>query len=203
MNKQIFIITTILFSIIGCTPYISNISLNNNNLSLHTSKDRFFSTSSTVIGKKSINFVSLYVRKYILKLQNNEIITYENAQTDFSYEFEPTIHRIIKIVFEAQDMIPVYGENHTYAYQILLKNGKILNLIGYQSDSQNLKLVYGMSTKTFNDMLHALNPNARNAQYNQALKITSPNNAILSKWNDQKVHFVPLVVPLPRLMGPF
>ena len=203
MIKNTIFSIFILLNIIACVPQNSYISFNNNHISISSSKEYFFNISANILEQKSINFASMYLRQYILKLPNSEIITYEYAKTDFSYEFEPNIHRIIKTVFEAKGLIPIYGENHIYAYQIILSNGSLLNLIGYQSDSQNLKLVYGMSTHTFNKMIHSLNPNAPKAKYTHVNQIKSIKNAIFSKWDDRKVHFVPLVVPLPRLMGPF
>jgi hypothetical protein len=161
------------------------------------------SLSGEVIHKKLTNFVSLGLYQYLIKLKNGEMVVYEDARTDLSYEFEPSIHRIIQIVFDAKYLVPIYGEGHLYAYQVVMPNDRVLNLIGYQSDTQDLKLVYGMSTKTFNSMIHALNPNAKGATYTQVLKVGNQNNPFISKWDDMKVHFVPLVVPYGKFMAPF
>jgi hypothetical protein len=50
-------------------------------------------------------------------------------------------------------------------------------------------------------MLKQLDPDAKGAYYKQVITLQDERHAIFSKWDTQKVHFVPLVVPLPRLMG--
>jgi len=125
---------------------------------------------------------------------------YEDARTDLSYEFEPPITRSIKIIFEAKSIIMVYGKSHLYAYQLILKNGKILNVVAQQGDTQQLKFVYGLSTSQLNQMLKQLDPDAASAYYKQVIRLQDEGHAILSKWDVQKVHFVPLVVPLARMM---
>jgi len=180
-------------SLMGYTQNILSMQVNNNKVILHTK----------VVNKKLTNFVSLGLYQYTMLLANKELIVYENARTDISYEFEPSIHRIIKIVFDAKALISIYGEAHLYAYQVVLANNYILNLIAYQGDTQHLQMIYGMSTKTFNQMIHSLNPNTKIATYNSAITINKLKNPYISKWNDNKVHFVPLVVPLARFMGPF
>jgi hypothetical protein len=126
---------------------------------------------------------------------------YEDARTDMLYEFEPGIMRSIKIIFEAKGMIKVYAKSNLYAYQLILKDGKILNIVAQQADTQQLRFVYGLSTAQLNKILKQLDPDARGAYYKQVIRLQDEGHAILSKWDVQKVHFVPLVVPLARMMG--
>jgi hypothetical protein len=83
----------------------------------------------------------------------------------------------------------------------LLPHGKILNVIAQQEFSQRLKILYGRQREQFDSILNALGPEAKPAYYRDVMTINVPQNAIQSKWNVQKVHFYPLVSPLPRMVA--
>jgi len=200
--KKIISFFTIFLLLTGCVNKPSYMGYKNQMLYMQVASNRL-ALSGHILDKKLNNFVSLGLYQYLIKLKNGETVVYEHGQTDMAYEFEPSIHRIVKIVFDASYLVPIYGEGHLYAYQVVMPNDSVLNLIAYQSDTQDLKMVYGMSTKTFNHMIHSLNPNAKGASYTQVIRISHQKNPYISKWNDMKVHFVPLVVPLARFMMPF
>jgi len=196
--KKIISFFTIFLLLTGCVNTPSYMGYKNQTLYMQAANNHL-ALSGQILNKKLNNFVSLGLYQYLIKLKNGETVVYEHGQTDMAYEFEPSIHRIVKIVFDAKYLVPIYGEGHLYAYQVVMPNDSVLNLIAYQSNTQDLKMVYGMSTKTFNQMIHSLNPNADSAKYTQVIKA----HRYISNWTDMKVHFVPLVVPLARFMMPF
>jgi len=199
--KKLFTITTLLLLLTACGG-LSYIGYDHSQLLLQLDKNRLL-LPGKFIGEKRDNFSSLYLSRKLIRLNDGTLVVYEDAQTDLSYEFEPTITRSVKIVFEAVSIATVYARNNLFAYQLLLKNGKLLNVIAQQSDTQELRLVYGMGTLHLNKMLKELDPDALAAPYRQAIQLKDPSTALLSRWDVQKVHFVPLVVPIGRFMGPF
>ncbi len=192
---------TILFLLNACGG-MSYIGYKDRQLVLQLDQNRLL-LHGEVIGQKRDNFSSLFLNRELIRLDNGSLVIYENAQTDLSYEFEPMITRTVKIIFEAKSVATIYTRNNLFAYQVLLKNKRILNVIAQQSATQDLRLVYGMSTKEFNKMMKQLDPDAPGAYYQQALRLSDPKQALLTKWDVQKVHLVPLVVPVGRFMGPF
>jgi len=148
-----------------------------------------------LIAKYNENFSTLFIDRKILQVPQGNLIVYEHARTDLQYEFEPSLQRIIWIVFDARQIIPVYIGSQLSAYQIALPNGQWLNILAQQSDTQELYFIYGMSTNQFNTMLQKIDPNAPFAPYKHVLKLHKKQEAIQSRWTMQKVHFVPLVVP--------
>jgi len=181
----------------GCG--MSNLSYDNRQLTVQVEKV-YLQMDGTLLSERRDNFSSLFLSQKVLRLNEGNLVVYEDARTDLSYEFEPPITRSIKIIFEAKSIIMVYGKSHLYAYQLILKNGKILNVVAQQGDTQQLKFVYGLSTSQLNQMLKQLDPDAASAYYKQVIRLQDEGHAILSKWDVQKVHFVPLVVPLARMM---
>ena len=200
MGKIIRLVFTaiVAFMISGCG--ISNLNYNNKQLTVQVEKE-YLQMDGTLLNERKNNFSSLFLSQKVLRLNKGNLVVYEDASTDLNYEFEPSITRSIKIIFEAKNVIMVYAKSHLYAYQLILKDGRILNVIAQQDDSQRLRFVYGMSTTQLNRMLKQLDPDAEGAYYKQVITLQDTRYAILSKWDTQKVHFVPLVVPLRRFMG--
>jgi len=190
---------TVTLMISGC-GIPSNLTYNNKQLTIQVEKE-YLQLDGTLVNERRDNFNSLFLSQKVLRLKEGNLVVYEDARTDLDYEFEPPIMHSIKIIFEAKSVIMVYGKGHLYAYQLILKDGRLLNIIAQQGDTQQLKFVYGMSTSQLNKMLKQLDPDARGAYYKQVIQLHDDRNAILSKWNVQKVHFVPLVVPLAKMMG--
>ena len=200
MYKRFLTAFSILLIVNGCGGF-SYIGYYQDKFVLQSGQNQL-TLDGRLMKEKRDNFVSLFLKQDIIRMKDGELVVYEDARTDLDYEFEPMLRRIVKIVFEANRIIPVYGGNHLFAYQILFNNGKILNLIAQQSTTQHIKLFYGMSTPKLNRMLKVLDSSARGAYYRkQVIHLTDPYHAIMSKWDVRKVHFVPLVVPLSRFMG--
>lgn len=189
-------IVTLMISSCG----MSNLSYNNKQLTVQVEK-AYLQMDGTLLSERRDNFSSLFLSQKVLRLNEGNLVVYEDARTDMSYEFEPQITRSIKIIFEAKNVIMVYGKSHLYAYQLILKDGKTLNIVAQQGDTQQLKFLYGLSTAQLNKMLKQLDPDAGGDYYKQVIRLQDEGHAILSKWDVQKVHFVPLVVPLARMMG--
>jgi hypothetical protein len=200
MLKRFLAIGSILFLLSGCGGF-SHVGYYQNRFVLQAGQNQL-ALDGQLLRERRDNFTSLFLKQDIIRLKEGGVVVYEDVRTDLDYEFEPMITRIVKIVFEANRIIPVYGGNHLFAYQILFSNGKMLNVIAQQSTTQHLKLLYGMSTPELNKILKALDPSARGAYYSkQVIQLTDPEHAIMSKWDVKKIHFVPLVVPLSRFMG--
>lgn len=180
----------------------SGIGYQNGYLYFHL-EDVLVEIKSSPIAQKRTNFKSLFLDQTVLSTKEGNLLVYENARTDLSYEFDPTLMRIINVIFETRKKIPVYIKAHLHAYQIVLPNGQLLNLIAQQDNTQHIKLLYGMSTAQLNNILKKLDPAASQAHYNRVLSLKNHRHAIMTKWDDMKVHFYPLVVPLPRLMTGF
>lgn len=197
MIKLLFTSTVILI-LSGCAT--SNLTYKNHQIVLQVDKSSLH-VEGTFLKQHKDNFSSLYLTQKVLQLKEGNLVVYEEARTDMLYEFEPSIIRSIQIIFEAKGMVKVYGKSHLYAYQLIMKDGSILNMIAEQSDSQDLSFVYGMSTTQLNKILKGLDPDANPAYYKKVILLKDTSHAILSKWDVKKVHFVPLVVPLPRFSG--
>ena len=190
MYKKVFLLTAIIF-LNACST--SQVNFQNDQLMIQSGGNSTF-YDGQLIAKYNENFSTLFIDQKILQLPQGNLIVYEYAHTDLQYEFEPGLPRIMQIVFDARQSIPVYIGSQLSAYQIALPNGQWLNILAQQSNTQDIYFIYGMSTAQFNKMLKKIDPNAPLAPH-QVMQLNHRQKAIQSRWTMQKVHFVPLVVP--------
>jgi hypothetical protein len=181
----------------GCSNP-SKLSYKNEQLQLQV-KDAHLQLHGTQLKQQRENFSTLFLTQDLLRLDDGSIVMYENAQTDMQYQFDPTTTRSIGIIFDARSVNKVYENSLLFAYQVVLKDNRVLNMIVSQGYDQELIMVYGMSTSKLNSMLRELDPNAPSAYYKHSINLNNEKNPLMSRWTTYKIHIVPLVVPLRRI----
>lgn len=165
------------------------IKVNDSNLQLH----------GTQLKQQRENFSTLFLTQDLLRLDDGSMVMYEYAKTDLQYQFDPTTTRSIGIIFDARSVHKVYENSLLFAYQVILQDNRVLNIIVSQGYDQELIMVYGMSTSKLNSMLKALDPNASSAPYQHSITLNNESNPLMSRWTTYKIHMIPLVVPLRRI----
>ena len=193
MYKKIFLSVLTLLVVNACTS--SDIQYQPDKLTLQVANNSVL-LDATMVQKKEAYFKTLTIDQKILKLDDGNLVVYEDANTDISYEFAPSTTHIIRSIFDTRAIYKVYAKSNMYAFQVTLANGEILNILAQQSESQSLSYVYGMNTKQFNTMLKQLDQSARLAPYTNVLTLHDAKHAILTRWTVMKVDFLPLVKPV-------
>jgi len=176
----------------------SNISYKNEQLSLQIN-DSHLQIHGTQLKQHRENFSTLFLTQNLLRLDDGSMVMYEEAQTDMQYQFDPTTPRSIGIIFDAKRVVKVYYKALVYAFQVILKDNRVLNVLATQGYDQKLQIVYGMSTKKLNSMLKNLDPDAQPVEYKNVINLSHEPTPFISQWTTWKVHFVPLVIPLRRI----
>ncbi len=192
MFKKLSLTLTAIFIINGCTS--SNIEYQPNSLIFQVEENHVL-LDTILVQKEREYFRTLIVDQKILKLKSGNFVVYEDAHTDISYEFSPATIHIIRSVFDARSVLRVYAKNNMYAFQVILLNGQILNVLAQQDESQRLRFVYGMSTNQLNRMLKHLDATARLAPYKNVITLHHQKQSLLTRWTTMKVDFLPLVKP--------
>lgn len=198
MKKIIKLLLPTLFILIvgGCAT--STLSYNNENINVRIN-DASLQVHGVKLEEKNENFSTLFLTQNLLRLDDGSLVAYEEAETDMQYQFDPTTPRSIGIIFDAKRVIKVHYNAFVYAFQVILKENRVLNVLAAQGYDQELQMVYGMSTKKLNAMLQELGQNAQPAYYKNVINLKNEPNPFISKWDMRKVHLVPLVVPLRRI----
>lgn len=196
-NIKKFALFTLLLLLTACsTPAILN--YDNANLNLQVEEKRI-QVASTQIKSNKENFSILFLAQKLLRLDDGSLVMFEEAETDMQYMFDPPTTRTISVVFDAINVVKVYEKDFIYAYQLVLKDHRVLNIIVSQGYDQELQMVYGMSSKQFVKTLNRLNANINALPYKNAIELKNEPNPLLSRWTTWKVNFYPLVIPLRRL----
>ncbi len=176
----------------------SNISYNNEQLSLQIN-DSHLQIHGIQLKQHRENFSTLFLTQKLLRLDDGNMVMYEEAQTDMQYQFDLPTTRSIGIIFDAKRVVKVYYNALIYAFQVVLKDNRVLNVLATQGYDQKLQMVYGMSTEKLNSMLKDLDPDALPVDYKNVINLRNEPTPFMSQWTTWKVHFVPLVVPLRRI----
>ncbi|BAF71630.1 hypothetical protein [Sulfurovum sp. NBC37-1] len=148
-----------------------------------------------LMAKKNLNFRTLFLSQKVLQTKEGNFIVYEDAQTDINYEFQFSLIYITRVVFDAGRIRLLYSSPKMQIFQLQLPNGKILNVLAQQSQSQEIKYMYGMSAKQLDHILKTLQAKVLYKPYRDVLQLRNTFNAIRSRWTERKIDFVPLVVP--------
>lgn len=193
MFKKLSLVATAIFIISGCGS--SDIQYQPDTLTFKVEENRLL-LDATLLQEKREYFRTLVIDQKVLKLKAGNLLVYEDAHTDLSYEFDPATIHIIRSVFDARTVLRVYAKSNMYAFQVTRLNGQILNVLAQQDESQHLRFVYGMSTKQMNTMLKQLDSHTPLAPYNNVITLKNTNHAILTRWTTMKVDFLPLVKPV-------
>lgn len=189
-----FLLSTIVLGILsGCST--TDLAYKNNKLVLQVD-GKHLEMNGTSLGYHQNNFNSLYLTHQILRLDTGNIVVYEKARTDNRYEFNFPTMTTIQIVFDAIEVRKVYFSSSLYILQLVLQDGRTLNTIVEQLEDQSMNIAYGMSTKQINDLLRQLDAKATRPLKQKVITIRRQQGAILSRWSDKKVHFIPLIVPI-------
>lgn len=176
----------------------ATLTYNNEQLQLQV-KDAHLQLHGTLLKQQRENFSTLFLTQKLLRLDDGSIVMYENAETDMQYQFDPTTTRSIGIIFDAKGVNKMYENSLLFAYQVILQDNRVLNMIVSQGYDQELIMIYGMSTSKLNSMLRELDPNAPLAYYKNSIDLSKEPNPLMSRWTTYKVHIIPLVIPLRRI----
>ncbi len=195
--KKPLVSIVLIFLISACAT--SNISYKNEQLNLHIN-DSHLQVHGTQLKQHRENFSTLFLTQNLLRLEDGSMVMYEEARTDMQYQFEPTTTRSIGIIFDAKRVVKVYYNTLIYAFQVVLQDNRVLNVLATQGYDQKLQMVYGMSTEKLNHMLKSLDPDAQPVYYKNVIDLSHESTPFMSRWTTWKVHFVPLVIPI-RQMG--
>jgi len=189
------ILTTVLMTMAtGCSN--SAIHLHNDKQLIITNKTTTIEVTSVEIQSKHLNMSSLYLDQYILSVEKDECIVYEDIQTAVGYRFNYAYRRSIDLIFNAYSVetLKRYGNLTLYRVRLRDENRSVINLLALTSSKKSLKLVYGFSDKGMQQLQHDLEQNSTVVKYE--LKGTS-------KFHDVciKTQWVPKLLILDNLVG--
>jgi hypothetical protein len=178
----------------------TDLGYKNNKLVLQVD-GKHLQVNSKLINQRMNNFGTLYINQQLLQLDDGNTVVYEKARTDDTYEFYfPTIDTI-RIAFDARYIKVVYFSSSFYILQLILNDGRALNVIVEQLEDQSLNMVYGMTNKQINHLLRQLDVKESMSVNQNIITLYHQKNVILSRWTTYKVNVMQLVGPKRDMFG--
>jgi hypothetical protein len=200
MFYKLLFLSLLFFS--GCST--SSLYLDKNEKLTFNFNNHTYKLNSKVTKKEFLNYKELFVQRYITNFKN-EILFMEYAYTSLDYEFNFSMLNTLLYVFDSNSYEEVYNSNNLTLLQIKLKD-KYINVLLQSNDTQELKIIYGFSNKTFLNLAKKLNSIKKTKNSIKPLKkevITlKQTSKPLTKWSDRLVHFTPLITPLRVMQIP-
>ena len=190
--KTLFFSFTVTLLISSCAT--SNMVYKHEQLMLQMN-DAQLQIHGTALEQRAKSFNALSLTQNLLRLDDDSIVAYEEVRTDMQYHFYHTTRRTIEILFNAKRVVRYYYKSHLYAFQVVLNDNRIINVLARQSHDKKLKMVYGLSTKKLNSILKKLDTNAPTFTYNTVIDLSHEPTPFMTQWTIWNIHFVPLVMP--------
>ena len=183
----------------GCKT--ADLSYGQGVLSLQVNQNHL-NVNGTTLSSRNDSFGNLYLRQNMIKLKDGSIVVYERLRTDNLYEFNLIPVQTIHSVFDAYRVIPIYYKSSFSLLQLVLRDGRVLNVAAEQFDDQRLTLVYGMSNVQMRNIQKQLDPRAaQKPLIDKVITLPEGRGAIYSRWSVQKVQLTPLITPLCYIYG--
>jgi|GEM_PF-2413866 len=198
--RRFIYISIFIFSLSGC----STTSLGPDREGLLLQVDgRDMQIKGKSISKEFNNYGKLFLTQEILELQDHTIVVYEKALTDSNYELNFPTQTTLKIIFDTQDITPIYINRGLHIYQLGLHNGKILNLLVEQFEDQQISFVYGMSSRYIARIIKRLELSSSRALVSDSIvaKLPRDKGAIQTHWSMKMINFAPLITPQRLVFG--
>lgn len=190
--KILFISFTVILLINSCAT--SNIVYKHEQLILEMN-DTQLQIQGTALEQRNKNFNALSITQNRLRLDDGSMVVYEEARTDMQYHFYPHIRRIVEILFNAKPLTKYYYKSHLYAFQVVLKDNRVINVLVKKSHDKKIKMVYGLSTEKLNTILKTLDRNAPTFSYKNVMDLSHEPTPFITQWTTWNIHFVPLIIP--------
>lgn len=155
---------------------------------------------TSLVSEKELTFRTVSVTQVLLKDEDGSLLVFERALTDLEYQFD---HRsqaqLIKAIFDARKMIPVYTMNNLTFYQMITKDEAVIDIIVHHSNDQALRFVYGFSDARFKEILTMIDPS--DSSFEKKLngdvsRLETPESAIKSRWSTPLNTIGSLIIPL-------
>lgn len=195
-----FLLPLALLAVLGGCK-MADFSYTQGKLSLQVDNNHLNVNGSTIKSHRD-SFGNLYLTQETIKLKDGSVVVYERLKTDDLYEFNLIPSQTIRSVFDTRQVIPIYNKSSFYLFQLVLRDGRVLNVAAEEFDDQRLTLVYGMSNAQFRNIQKQLDPQVATRPLIEGV-ITLPEGrgAIFSRWSTRKVQLVPLITPVRYLFG--
>ena len=186
--------TVLLITALGCSN--STITLHDEKQLIITNESTRIEVTSTEVQSKRINMSALYLDQYILSVEKDECIVYEDIRTATGYHFNYAYKRSIDLIFNAYsvEVLKTYGNLTLYRITLRDAGKSVINLLALTSSKKSLKLIYGFSDAGAQHLQESLEQNSTVVKYE--LKNTSkPHDRCI------KTQWVPKLLILDNLVS--
>jgi len=186
----------------GCST--STLVLNNNDEVVLTYNDKSIEAAGKTLKKNQFVFSTIIIDQNVLQFKDKSLLVYESTTVDLNYMYKYATQTSVEMIFDAKKIKTIYRRNNLYFFQMMLKNGKVLNAMVQQSNDQTLSMVYGFSNIQFRKILGQVEGSETKLSKLKTENIETFNDlksAVKSEWNMKMINIDSLIVVNDTLRG--
>ncbi len=186
----------------GCST--STLVLNNNDEVVLTYNDKSIEAAGKTLKKNQFVFSTIIIDQNVLQFKDKSLLVYESTTVDLNYMYKYATQTSVEMIFDAKKIKTIYRRNNLYFFQLILKNGKVLNAMVQQSNDQTLSMVYGFSNMQFRKILGQVEGSETTFSKLKTENIeifNDPKSAVKSEWNMKMINIDSLIVVNDTLRG--
>jgi len=174
--------TVLLITATGCSN--SAIHLHDDKQLIITNETAAIEVTSASVQSKRINMSSLYVDQYVLSVEKDECIVYEDIRTAAGYRFNYAYKRSIDLIFNAYNVEVLKRYGNLTLYRVTLRDEvkSIVNLLALTSSKKSLKLIYGFSDTGTQHIQDSLEQNSTVVKYELKSVLKPHERCIKTQW---------------------
>ena len=198
MKLSSFILPVFILLILSGCLQQSTIQIDHDSVILKMDEKKYIALHIRKIKERNRFFRGLHLKQQILQSHKGMLLVLETVNLDNYYEFHQTLKRTIEVVFETRHINKILSSGTLYTYQLILSDGRVLNLVAQKEGIFTMKLLYGMDSVTFTRILKQFSSPIPKIYTTPIYTTHHIEKAIVSKWDIIKVQFHPLVGRMPH-----
>ncbi len=182
----------------------STLVLNDNDEVVLTYNEKSIEAEGKTLKKNQLVFSTVVIDQNVLQFKDKSLLVYESTDVDLMYMYKNATQTSVEMIFDAAKINTIYRRNNLYFFQMILKNGKVLNAMVQQSNDQTLSMVYGFSVEQFKKILGQIEGSETMFSKLKTENIETfndPKNAVRSKWDMKMINIDSLIVVNDTLRG--
>jgi len=183
---KFFFITSILLLSACSMPHIEQ---DNHKLSIIMHDKSIIHGVGKLIYENRVNLNNLNIEQQVYLMNNNSVLTYEDARVATSYVYSYGMNKTIGLIFPQYQYDIVETKGNMYFFKLSNKND-VLYMILENINKKRIKMVYGLNQKTFQTIYQMLVNDKKildtSSKDNQSI-LEDKSIYVKSRWNSKNI----------------
>lgn len=162
--------------------------------------DKDIRLSADLIDEEELISESVSVTQTLLRDDDGAFLVFERVLTADDHTFDQQDEeQVMRLAFDAKDIQVIYASGTLTFYQVLLTDLAALDVIVCQSDTQAIRLLYGLSDQKLLEIIRAIDPSNTSAVKRsrwEAKRLETLEHAVKTRWDRSGEQIRSCIIPM-------